>query len=65
MHASLVTSNERLVRRLLSRVQHRINAAMPLMFLWQGVDVNIVPARLKNFSDLLGLPFSNVSTWSL
>jgi peptide/nickel transport system substrate-binding protein len=65
MYASFVTADPNIVRHLLSRVQRRINAAMPTRFLWQGVDVNIVPVRLKHFSDLLGLPFSNVGTWQL
>jgi ABC-type transport system substrate-binding protein len=65
MDAALETSDPRRVRQLLARAQRRINAAMPMIFLWQGVDITVVPNRLKNFSDLLGNPFFNVGTWTL
>lgn len=65
LYASLATSDPRAVRRFLADAQRRINAAMPMFFLWQGVDINVVPARLKNFSDLLGNPFFNAGKWAL
>ena len=65
MARALQATDARIVSRALSRVQRQINAQMPMIVLWEGVDVNIVPSRLKNFSDLLGEPYSNVATWSL
>ncbi len=65
MNASLATTDARSVRRLLARAQQRINAAMPMLFLWPGIDINIVPIRLHNFSDLLGNPFYNAGDWVL
>ena len=65
MYASLTSSDPAEVRRMLASVQRRINATLPMIFLWQGYDVNVVPARLKHFSDLLGLPYSNAGKWSL
>jgi peptide/nickel transport system substrate-binding protein len=63
--ASLATTDRHVVTTLMSRVQRRLNAEMPTIFLWQRVDTDIVPAKLTHFSDLLGEPFANVATWSL
>lgn len=65
MYAALSTFDRAQVRRQLGAAQRRINAALPMIFLWQGVDENVVPERLVNFHDLLAKPFSNVGRWSL
>jgi peptide/nickel transport system substrate-binding protein len=65
LSASLATTDRHVVAMLLSRVQRRLNAEMPTIFLWQEVDTNVVPAKLAHFFDFLGEPFANAGSWSL